>query len=200
MTLEKDQVSEYLLKIILTSKFLSFKGELGQWFIDLKLLVEETYVLNGNIPVTFISHSMGAPMSVIFLQQQTDEWKDKYIARLMSVAGAYGGSSKTIKVFAMGDDLGAFALRASVMREAQISMPSTAFLLPFPTFWKPDEVLVKTRTRAYTFVQLEEFFNDLGYPQGWEMRKDNIKYVSNFSAPNVEIHALFGTQIKTVEV
>lgn len=176
------------------------QGELSQWFIDLKVLVEETYVLNGNIPVTFISHSMGAPMSVIFLQQQTDEWKDKYIARLMSVAGAYGGSSKTMKVFAMGDDLGAFALRASVMREAQISMPSTAFLLPFPAFWKPDEVLVRTRTRTYTYAQMEEFFNDLGYSQGWEMRKDNIKFVSNFAAPNVEIHALFGTQIKTVEV
>lgn len=118
---------------------------------------------------------------------------------MMTIAGAYGGSAKTVKVFAVGDDLGAFALRASVMRECQISMPSLAFLLPFPTFWKPDEVLVKTRTRNYTTSQLEEFFNDLGYPIGWEMRKDTQPFIENFAPPNIEVHCIYGSQINTVE-
>ena len=104
-----------------------------------------------------------------------------------------------MKVFAVGDDLGAFALRASVMREEQISMPSLSFLLPFPAFWKPEEVLVRTRTRNYTYSQLQDFFEDLGYPAGWEMRKDNLQYVSDFSAPNIEIHCLYGSKINTVE-
>jgi lysophospholipase III len=156
--------------------------------------------MNGDQPITFIAHSMGAPMLMIFLQRQSDSWKDKHIARMITIAGAWGGSAKTVKVFAVGDDLGAFALRAATMREEQISMPSLAFLLPFPAFWKPNEVLVKTRTRTYTYSQLQEFFEDLGYPNGWEMRKDNYKYVENFAAPNVEIHCLFGSQINTVEV
>lgn len=58
--------------------------------------------MNGNISVTFIAHSMGGPMSLVFLQRQTAEWKHKYIARLISLCGAWGGSAKAIKVFAMG--------------------------------------------------------------------------------------------------
>lgn len=177
-----------------------FLDENSQYFIDLKKLVEDTYGLNNNEPITFIAHSMGAPMLMIFLQQQSDSWKQKYIARMITIAGAYGGSAKTVKVFAMGDDLGAFALRASVMKEEQISMPSLSFLLPFPAFWKPDEVLVKAKSRNYTYSQLNEFFNDIKYPNGWEMRKDNQKFVENFAPPNVEIHCLYGLGLNTVEV
>lgn len=79
-------------------------------------------------------------------------------------------------------------------------MPSLSFLLPFPAIWKPNEVLVRTRSRTYTYSQLNEFFEDLGYPIGWEMRKDNLEFVKDFSAPNVEIHCLYGSQINTVEV
>lgn len=176
-----------------------FPGELGQYFIDLKQLVEETYKMNNDEAITFIAHSMGAPMLMIFLQKQTNEWKDKYIARMITIAGAYGGSAKAVKVFAVGDDLGAFGLFASEMKEAQRSMPSLAFLLPFPAFWKPNEVLVKTRKRNYTHSQLNEFFDDIGFQTGWEMRKDNIAFVENFAAPNVEIHCLYSTKMPTIE-
>lgn len=142
---------------------------------------------------------MGAPLLTIFFHQMDKGWKEKYIARMITIAGAYGGSAKTVKVFAVGDDLGAYALRASVMREEQISMPSLSFLLPYPDFWKPEEVLVRTRTRNYTYSQLSEFFDDLGYPNGWEMRKDQQKFVEDFTAPNVEVHCLYGSQINTVE-
>lgn len=156
--------------------------------------------MNDNQPITFIAHSMGAPMLTIFFHMQTEDWKTKYVARMITISGAYGGSAKSVKVFAVGDDLGAFALRASVMRECQISMPSLAFMLPSPAFWKPDEVLVRTKSRNYTFSQLNEYFDDLGYSIGWEMRKDVLKYVDDFSAPNVEIHCLYGSKMNTVEV
>lgn len=118
---------------------------------------------------------------------------------MITLAGAYGGTAKSVKTFAVGDDLGVFALRASVLRESQRTMTSLAFLLPFPAFWQPSEILVRTRTRAYTYAQLNEFFEDLGYPIGWEMRKDNQKFVNNVSPPNVEIHCLYGSQIDTIE-
>ena len=99
----------------------------------------------------------------------------------------------------MGDDLGSLGLFASEMKESQISMSSLSFLLPFPAVWKPDEVLVRTRKRNYTHSQLNEYFDDLGYPTGWEMRKDNLQFVENFSPPNVEIHCLYSTKLPTVE-
>lgn len=200
MTSEKVQVSRKLSWNRSNLLNVSLLDENKQWFIDLKKLVEDTYNLNDNEPITFIAHSMGAPMLTIFLHLQDESWKAKYIARMITIAGAYGGSAKTVKVFAVGDDLGAFALRASVMRECQISMPSLAFLLPFPAFWKANETLVRTRTRTYTFAQLEQFFIDLGHPIGWEMRKDTLPFITDFSPPNVEIHCLYGSQINTVEV
>lgn len=95
----------------------------------MKTLVEETYVLAGNAPVTLVVHSMGGPMSLVFLQQMPTSWKDKYVARIISLAGAWAGSAKAVKVFAIGDDLGSFALSGSVMRAEQITSPSLAWLV-----------------------------------------------------------------------
>ncbi|GAB0093285.1 phospholipase A2 group XV [Sergentomyia squamirostris] len=174
-------------------------NENTQWFVDLKTLIEETYTLNDKQPVTLVAHSMGGPMSLIFLQQQTREWKSKYIARMVTLAGAWAGSAKAVKVFAIGDDLGSFALSGKTMRAEQITSPSLAWLMPSPLFWKPDEILVQTQSRAYTMKQLEEFFNDLQYRTGWEMMQDTMKYMMNFSPPDVEVHSLYGTNISTVE-
>lgn len=138
--------------------FYLFADENGQWFTDFKTLIEETYEMNDNVPITLIVHSMGGPMTLVFLQQMEKPWKNKYIARVISLAGAWAGSAKAVKVFAVGDDLGSFALSGKVMRTQQISSPSLAFLMPSPYFWKNDEVMVRTRTRVYTYNQLKEFF------------------------------------------
>lgn len=71
--------------------------------MDLKDLVEETYEQNGQEAITFIVHSMGGPMTLTFLQQQSESWKSKYIARLISLAGAWAGSVKAVKVYAVGN-------------------------------------------------------------------------------------------------
>lgn len=120
--------------------------------------MEETYALAGNSPVTFIVHSMGGPMTLNFLQLQSQKWKDKYVARLISLSGAWAGSAKAVKVFAMGDDLGSFALSGSVLRAEQITSPSLAWLMPSPYIWKPEDVLVKTPTRTFNMSNIEEFF------------------------------------------
>lgn len=124
----------------------------------MKTLVEETYARADNQAVTLIVHSMGGPMSLHFLQQQSQKWKDQYIARVISLAGAWAGSAKAVKVFAIGDDLGSFALSGSTMRAEQITSPSLAWLLPSPYFWKKDEVLVSTPDRQYTMDDLQQFF------------------------------------------
>lgn len=174
-------------------------AENKEYFLQLKFLVEQTYTINHDTPVTFIVHSMGAPMTLHFLQLQTAQWKAKYIKRVISLAGAWAGSVKALKVYAIGDDLGAFALSGKVMRAEQITNPSLAWLLPSPLFWKPNEVLARTQSRVYTMAQMEEFFEDLEYPNGWEMRKDSLPYTLNFTAPGVELHCLYGSKINTVE-
>ncbi|XP_066153500.1 lysosomal phospholipase A and acyltransferase-like isoform X2 [Euwallacea fornicatus] len=131
------------------------------------------------------------------LQEQA--WKDRYIKRLVALSGAWGGSMKAMKVFAMGDDLGSYVLRPSIMKAEQMSQPSTAWLLPSPLFWKPDEILVETEKKNFTLSNLEEFFKGLNFMDGWEMHKDMKPYQVNFKPPGVEVHCLYGTGVDTVE-
>lgn len=138
--------------------FLCVLDENQQWFVDMKQLVEETFEMGGQQRVTLLVHSMGGPMSLVFLQKQTQAWKDKYIRQVISLAGAWAGSAKAVKVFAIGDDLGSFALSGSVLRAEQITSPSLAWLMPSPHFWKPNEVLVSTNQRTYTMSNINEFF------------------------------------------
>lgn len=42
------------------------------------------------------------------------------------------------------------------------------------------------------------YSSDLGYPVGWEMMVDTEPYKLNFSAPDVELHCLYGTGVDTV--
>lgn len=65
-------------------------------------MVEETYQQNNNTPVVFIVHSMGGCMTLQFLRSQTQSWKNKYVRALVSLAGAWGGAVKALKVFAVG--------------------------------------------------------------------------------------------------
>lgn len=76
--------------------------ENGDYFARLKALVEETYRINDNHPVIILAHSMGGPMSLHFLHIQSKAWKDQYIRALVTLSGAWGGSVKALKVYAVG--------------------------------------------------------------------------------------------------
>jgi hypothetical protein len=49
------------------------------WMQDFKKLVEHSYVTNSNLSVVLLAHSMGSPLSLYFLNQMTQTWKDKHI-------------------------------------------------------------------------------------------------------------------------
>lgn len=72
------------------------------FFVDLKVLTEETYQRNNNTPVVFIAHSMGGSMLLTFLRAQTQEWKEKHVRALVTLSAVWGGAIKALKVFAIG--------------------------------------------------------------------------------------------------
>ncbi|XP_077275869.1 lysosomal phospholipase A and acyltransferase isoform X1 [Temnothorax americanus] len=174
-------------------------NENEEFFAKLKDLVEETYTMNNNTPVTLLAHSMGGPMTLIMLQRQSQKWKDKYINSLITLSAVWAGSVKAIKVFAIGDDLGAYFLRESVLRDEQITSPSLGWLLPSKLFWKDTEILIQSDQKNYTLNNLQEYFIDIDVSNAWEFRKDNEKYQLDFTAPGVEVHCLYGSKVNTVE-
>ncbi|XP_072937181.1 lysosomal phospholipase A and acyltransferase-like [Epargyreus clarus] len=174
-------------------------NENEEFFVKLKVLVEETYTMNNKTAVTLVVHSMGGSMALHFLRLQTQSWKDQYIRRMISLSTPWGGAMKALKVFAIGDDLGSMMLSESTLRTQQITCPSLAWLIPSPLFWKPSEVLVQTDKYNYTISDLQKLFTDMEVPNAWEMRKDTEKYTQDFSPPGVELHCLYGYNISTVE-
>lgn len=58
----------------------------------------------------------------------------------------------------IGDDLGAYFLRESVLRDEQITSPSLGWLLPSKLFWKDTEILVQSDQKNYTLNNLQEYF------------------------------------------
>jgi lysophospholipase-3 len=58
---------------------------------------------------------------------------------------------------------------------------------------------VTTPKRKYTVFDYEELFNDISFPQGYELFKKSNHLLNNLNAPNVEIHSLYGVGVKTPE-
>jgi lysophospholipase-3 len=107
---------------------------------------------------------------------------------------------KAWKVFASGDDLGVYVLPAHTLRGMQRTSPSTAFLLPSKLFWDEKEVLVSCPGKGnYTIRDFKRFFEDMNFPEGYEMRKDTEHLLGDFEPPGVEIHCLHGQGVSTVE-
>jgi lysophospholipase-3 len=99
-----------------------------------------------------------------------------------------------------GDNLDVLVLPSHTLRGFQRTSPSTAFLLPSRYFWDENEVLVSCPGKGnYTVKDYERFFNDMGYPSGWEMRRDTENLLGKVEAPGVEVHCLHGLGVSTVD-
>ena len=83
-------------------KLIFVADEQSEYFKNLKHLIEDTYALNGNKKVVLLVHSLGGLMTLTFLNNQSQQWKDQYIRAIISLAGAWGGSAKAVKVYAIG--------------------------------------------------------------------------------------------------
>jgi len=69
-----------------------------------------------------------------------------------------------------------FVVNTLKARVEQRSMPSSAWLLPYDTFWNSDEILVSRPGRNYTVDDYQQLFQDIGFPDGYQMRKDTAKF------------------------
>ena len=59
----------------------------SEYFSKLKTLIEDTYSANGNKKITLMSHSLGCPYTLVFLNKQTQDWKDRYILQWITLSG-----------------------------------------------------------------------------------------------------------------
>jgi len=175
-------------------------NELQEYFQNVKNMIEKSYADNSNLSVIILTHSMGSPMMLFFLNHQSKPWKDKYIRCLMTLAGPWDGAVTALKVFAVGDDFGAWIILNSrkLTGESRTS-PGLAWLMPGEHLWTDDEVLVETADTNYTIKDYKKFFTALSEPNAWLMREDTQNLISVLNPPDVEVFCLHGSGVDTVE-
>ena len=61
------------------------------YFIQLRRLVEDTWVLNGRRRVVLFAHSMGGLYAAYFLSRQLSVWKQQYVEALITVNTPWAG-------------------------------------------------------------------------------------------------------------
>ena len=148
-----------------------------------------SYFQNGNTPVVLVTHSMGSIMSLYFLHQQNQAWKDKHVRSLVSIAGVWGGTARAVKVFAVGDNLDSWFLNEKNLLWERTN-PSLAWLMPSADFWPADEVLVETASKNFTRTNLAEFFEALEEPNMSMMVEDTKDLLAGLPAPGVEVEKI----------
>jgi len=189
----------------LPSDFLyNYDENLGEPFgVSLKNLVEKAYNVSGGRKVTFITHSMGGPTSVYFLNQQTQDWKDKYIGNLIAIAGPWSGAPSAVKAIVSGNNFGLEILGFSFLNRdtiAQIARQAGGvnFLTPDNEFWGNQIFVTNKQTGATynpsTFVQL---YNDLQTPITATIHNKTNMIINNLVYPGVPTFCLYGTNVDT---
>lgn len=170
----------------------------GDYFVRLKALIEDTYHLNGNKKVMLLSHSMGTPYSLYFLNNQTQDWKDTYLKAWTTISGVYTGAVKAILAYISGDGFGIPSVldNPKILRKFQRTFSSLAFILPDREFWKHDEVLVKTANRSYTVNDYDDLFEDMGYPLAQKILRAVPRAWSD-QPPNIKMFCFHGNSVKT---
>ena len=180
------------------------------YYNNLKSLIEQMYTSNGGRKVTLVSHSMGGPVTLFFLNNVvTQQWKNTYIYAFVSIAGAWSGGNKILQSQISGqlpssltpvvqqvcDFPSNLVLR---LRSTLRSTESMSWLLPKPSVWG-NTILVTTPKRSYTANDYQALFQDMGFPQGFKMYTGISVINAGFTAPNVPVYCFYGTDVQTAE-
>ena len=184
------------------------------YYRALKTLIEDMYYDNDHTPVSMVVISYGGPVSLYFLTSGivSQAWKDKYIANYIPIVGAWSGGNFLLQMLissrlGLGEEILPFPPPdfiaeplANLLRPLFLSFQSSYYLLPHTSLWR-DTVLVETPSKKYTANDYESLFQDIEFPQGYDMHggiEDIIMWPP--PPPHVATHCFYSTGVSTPEI
>ena len=162
----------------------------------LQKLVEETQQTNNGSKVTLVAHSVGAPVTLYFLNHfVTQDWKDKHINAFVPLSGAWAGGN---------DGLALFVSEISVLNNLYLryftssyrTTSSGAWLLPNSYAWG-NEALILTPNKNYSANDFNEMFSDIGREEDYERFSLALSLNADYPPPNVPVFCYYGVNFST---
>lgn len=181
--------------------------DIGGFVLRTKLLIEQTYHMNGDTPVHLIGHSNGPLYAQYFLTHMSQQWKDKYIHGFTPFAGNWPGQGVLYPVYFTGLNTIDFtfptttdnAVSSATMYQTH---PSSYMSSADPAVFHDQEVVVSTITGGveYTPEDYPQLFQDADLSLSQELAAYYIGFVK-FAPPfypNVDVYAEKGSGLETV--
>ncbi|XP_061577139.1 phosphatidylcholine-sterol acyltransferase [Cololabis saira] len=171
-------------------------NENAEYLTRLQELVEEMYNQYQK-PVYLLGHSMGCHYVLYFLNNQPQEWKDKYIRGFISLGAPWGGAVKALRVLASGENDGIPMISNIKIREEQRMVTTNPWMLPSEDTWPKDHVFISTPSYNYTHQDYKRFFKDIDFEDGWYMWEDTNNLTGALQPPGVEVWCMYGVGLPT---
>ena len=138
---------------------------LAYQYSRLRELIEDTARINGGQRVHLMSHSLGGPYLNLFLNLETESWREKFVASHIAISGAWLGAVTAIEGILSGpqyDNVPQFLPK--LMVPAIRSFPSIAWMFPLVAadgtdVWG-DEKFVVTPTRSFSLSNIADLIAD----------------------------------------
>ncbi|CAF2108572.1 unnamed protein product [Rotaria magnacalcarata] len=158
---------------------------------NLKQLIELTYVRNMNTSVYLVSHSTGGSMSLFFLSQQTQIWKDQYIQGWISLSGNIAGEIDNIQNLVQG------FLSPFVPRDVIQTWDFFAWRLPEPMIYGSQRTIITSPSKNYTSYDMLNFLHDVNAKELAFIYPEVSSILGYLPAPNVDTYCFFGANVST---
>lgn len=172
--------------------------ENGQYSRRVTNLAETLSARNGGRPVTMICHSVGCPMILQVLNEQSQAWKDKYVKRVISISGSIEGHISVLTNILFGFQFRQDNLDKTRLRQLLRGFPNFYYRLIREPALSSNYVIVETPTRNYTLGEMDELMQAIGLTQNQlSLFRDTRNYAGKLRAPNVELWCLHGDKLPT---
>jgi len=177
-------------------------GHVSGLYPKLRSLIEDTVARNGRA-AHLITHSLGGPTALGFLNMQSAAWRAAHVASFAPISGPFGGSSEQLKAYVSGDNFGIPFVPSDYLQPIQVSAASGAFMLPTPAAFGKGDVLVSTATKNYTTADWAAFLSDLGHTQAVDIIRHldslGVNMAQQRPPDDVRMHVITSSGVPTPE-